>query len=412
MAVHKDRMIQITNKHFIMKRILVFGCMLAAMAGFTACTDDNTGNGGYEGINYIYLSTQEGKTTLYETDSDPLVVEVMLTAALDEDLVLDFSLAGAEGVVSLEGTPVTIKAGDKTASFNVVSNNANMLEAASNYTVGLAEDVVLPENVELKETLSFVVSPMTSEALTDAQKAVLEAYKASTGIDLSKYIGVVNVSTVITGTDPETYEPLDPRTVKGKSLITVSESATAEAPVLKMLTNAMGIEDHMYQILRSVTVDADDYWYGEYTLPCYETLMETLGWNKTSEEVFTMSLDGITFAADKSVAFLGAGLSQYEDEITIVPFDYSFTAYEREIAALADGSLDPSSDPDWAYDATANPYYHLNCDDITEDLYEGGNWIEASASVSETALTFTFCVYGCYLDGDYTRIVATYTPNN
>ena len=395
-----------------MKRILVFGCMLAAMAGFTACTDDNTGNGGYEGINYIYLSTQEGKTTLYETDSDPLVVEVMLTAALDEDLVLDFSLAGAEGVVSLEGTPVTIKAGDKTASFNVVSNNANMLEAASNYTVGLAEDVVLPENVELKETLSFVVSPMTSEALTDAQKTVLEAYKASTGIDLSKYIGVVNVSTVITGTDPETYEPLDPRTVKGKSLITVSESATAEAPVLKMLTNAMGIEDHMYQILRSVTVDADDYWYGEYTLPCYETLMETLGWNKTSEEVFTMSLDGITFAADKSVAFLGAGLSQYEDEITIVPFDYSFTAYEREIAALADGSLDPSSDPDWAYDATANPYYHLNCDDITEDLYEGGNWIEASASVSETALTFTFCVYGCYLDGDYTRIVATYTPNN
>ena len=395
-----------------MKRILVFGCMLAAMAGFTACTDDNTGNGGYEGINYIYLSTQEGKTTLYETDSDPLVVEVMLTAALDEDLVLDFSLAGAEGVVSLEGTPVTIKAGDKTASFNVVSNNANMLEAASNKTVGLAEDVVLPENVELKETLSFVVSPMTSEALTDAQKAVLEAYKASTGIDLSKYIGVVNVSTVITGTDPETYEPLDPRTVKGKSLITVSESATAEAPVLKMLTNAMGIEDHMYQILRSVTVDADDYWYGEYTLPCYETLMETLGWNKTSEEVFTMSLDGITFAADKSVAFLGAGLSQYEDEITIVPFDYSFTAYEREIAALADGSLDPSSDPDWAYDATANPYYHLNCDDITEDLYEGGNWIEASASVSETALTFTFCVYGCYLDGDYTRIVATYTPNN
>lgn len=395
-----------------MKRILVFGCMLAAMAGFTACTDDNTGNGGYEGINYIYLSTQEGKTTLYETDSDPLVVEVMLTAALDEDLVLDFSLAGAEGVVYLEGTPVTIKAGDKTASFNVVSNNANMLEAASNYTVGLAEDVVLPENVELKETLSFVVSPMTSEALTDAQKAVLEAYKASTGIDLSKYIGVVNVSTVITGTDPETYEPLDPRTVKGKSLITVSESATAEAPVLKMLTNAMGIEDHMYQILRSVTVDADDYWYGEYTLPCYETLMETLGWNKTSEEVFTMSLDGITFAADKSVAFLGAGLSQYEDEITIVPFDYSFTAYEREIAALADGSLDPSSDPDWAYDATANPYYHLNCDDITEDLYEGGNWIEASASVSETALTFTFCVYGCYLDGDYTRIVATYTPNN
>lgn len=395
-----------------MKKFMMFGCMLAAMAGFTACEDDTTGKDGYEGINYIYLSTQDGKTTLYETDSEPLVVEIMLTAALEEDLALDFTLTGTEGVVTLEGTPVTIKAGEKTASFNVVSNNANVLETATNYTVGLAVDVVLPENVELKEALAFVVSPMTSEALTDAQKAVLESYKASTGIDLSKYIGVVNVSTVITGTDPDTYEPLDPRTVTGKTLITLSESATAEAPVLKMLTNAMGIEDHMYQILRSVTVDADDYWYGEYTLDCYATLMDALNWNKTSEEVFTMSLDGITFGAEGAVEFLGQGLSQYEDEITIVPFDYYFTAYERELAAIASGDLDPSADPDWAYDATANPYYHLNCDDITEDYYEGGNWIEASASVSETALTFTFCVYGCFLDGDYTRIVATYTPNN
>ena len=393
-----------------MKKLLMFGCMLAAMAGFTAC--DDKGNGGYEGVNYIYLSTQESKTTLYETDETPLVVEVMLTAALEEDLVLDFALTGTEGVVSLEGCPVTIEAGSKTASFNIVSNNANVLEAAANYTVALASDVVLPENVELKEALAFVVSPMTAEALTDAQKAILEAYKTASGIDLSKYIGVVNVSTVITGTDPDTYEPLKPRTVTGKTLITLSESAVAEAPVLKMLTNAMGIEDHMYQVLRSVTVDADDYWYGEYTLPCFATLMETLGWNKTSEEVFTMSLDGITFGAEGAIEFLGDGLSQYEEEITIVPFDYYFTAYERELAAIESGDLDPSSDPDWYPDATANPYYHLNCDDITENDYEGDNWIEASASVSETALTFTFCVYGCTNDGDYTRVVATYTPNN
>ena len=398
-----------------MKKLLMFGCMLAAMAGFTACDDDNTGNGGYEGTNYIYLSTQEGKTTLYETDTDPLVVEVMLTAALEEDLVLDFALTGTEGVVSLEGNPVTIKAGEKTGSFNVVSNNANVLEATANYTITLASDADLPENVELKEPLAFVVTPVIVEEQdpTDEKAALLNAYKEATGIDLSKYIGLVNVSTVITGTDPDSGEPLEPKTVNGKTLIELSEEATAEAPVLKMTTNAMGIEDHMYQILRSVTVDADDYWYGEYTMPCYETLMTALNWNKTSEEVFSMSLDGITFDAEGAISFLGEGTSQYGDPIIIVPFDYSFTAYDRELAAIADGSLNPSEDPDWMSDATANPYYHLNCDDITEDWYEmEGNWIEASASVSETALTFTFCVYGCYLDYDYTRIVATYTPLN
>lgn len=398
-----------------MKKILMLGCMLAAMAGFTACEDDNTGNGGYEGINYIYLSTQEGKTTLYETDTDPIVVEVMLTAALQEDLALSFAINGTEGVVSIEGNPVTIKAGEKTGTFNIVSNNAGVLEASANFTVALAADADLPENVELKEALAFVVTPVVVEEQdpTDEKTALLNAYKEATGIDLTKYIGLVNVSTVITGTDPDSGEPLEPRTVNGKTLIELSESATAEAPVLKMATNAMGIEDYMYQILRSVTVDNDDYWYGEYTMPCYDALMTAINWNKTSEEVFSMSLDGITFGAEGAIEFLGQGLSQYEDEITIVPFDYSFTAYDRELAAIESGELDPSADPEWMYDATANPYYHLNCDDITEDWFEmEGNWIEASASVSETALTFTFCVYACSLDYDYTRIVATYTPNN
>lgn len=391
-----------------MKKLLMFGCMLAAMAGFTAC--DDKGGEGYQGVNYIYLSAQDGKTTLYEIDETPIVVEVMLTTALEEDLVLDFALTGTEGVVSLEGCPVTIEAGSKTASFNIVSNNANVLETAANYTVDLASDIVLPENVELNEALAFVVSPMTAEALTDAQKAILEAYRTSTGIDLSKYIGVVNVSTVITALDVETWEPVA-IPVTGKTLITLSESA-AETPVLKMITNPMGIEDYMYQVLRSKTVDNDEFWYGEYALDCYNTLMNAIDWNKTSEEVFSMSLDGIAFGAEGEIEYLGEGENEYGDPIVIVPFDYHYTAYERELAAIEAGDINPSEDAEWYPDATANPYFHLNCDDISEDLYgEGKYWVETTASVSETALTFTFCVYN-YYDDDYTRIVATYTPNN
>lgn len=392
-----------------MKKLMMLCCMVAAMAGFTAC--DEKGNGDYEGINYIYLSTQEGKTTLYETETSPLVVEVMLTAALDEDLVLDFALTGTEGVVTLEGCPVTIKAGEKTASFNVVSNNANLLEAAANYTVALASDVVLPENVELKDALAFVVSPMTAEALTDAQKAILEAYKTSTGIDLSKYIGVVNVSAVVTGTDIDSGEPLDPETKTGKTLITLSESATASVPVLKMLTNAMGIEDHMYQILRSVTVDYED-WYSEWAGESYNTLMEAIEWNADSEEVFTVSLDGITFNSDKTIDFLDTYIDEYDEECLRVPFDFSYTAYERELAAIAEGIINPEDDDEWAWDATANPYAHLNNSDIAYDWFEYGNWVECSAAVSNDSMTFTFCFYGCWLDSDFTKVEVTYTPNN
>ena len=330
----------------------------------------------------------------------------MLTKVLEEDLALTFALQGTEGVVELAGNPVTIKAGEKTASLDIVSLNENILEAAANYTLSLDASTVLPEGVALKDAFTFVVTPVAVEALTDAQKAIIEAYKTATGIDLSKYLGVVNVSTVITGTDPDTYEPLDPQTVPGKTIITLSESSTADVPVLKMIANPMGIQDHMYQILRSVTVDADDYWYGEYALECYASFMNAINWSKTSTEVFAMSLDGIKFNSDKSIEFLGDGKDQYDGDITVVPFDYSFSAYDRELA------VDIEKDDEWASDATANPYYHLNCDDITEDLYECGNWVEASAEISNESLVFTFCTYACYLDGDYTRVVATYTPNN
>ena len=386
-----------------MKKILFFSCIAAALLSFVGC--EETGND-YEGTNYIYLDSQDGKATIYETDEEPLTVTVTLTKALEEDLSLTFALQGTEGVVELDGNPVTIKAGEKTASLDIVSLNKNILEAAANYTLSLDASTVLPEGVALKDGFQFVVSPVSVDALTDAQKAIIEAYKTATGIDLSKYLGVVNVSTVITGTDPDTYEPLDPQTVTGKTIITLSESSTADVPVLKMIANPMGIQDHMYQILRSVTVDADDYWYGEYALECYASFMNAINWSKTSTEVFAMSLDGIKFNSDKSIEFLGDGKDQYDGDITVVPFDYSFSAYDRELA------VDIEKDDEWAPDATANPYYHLNCDDITEDLYEEGNWIEASAEISNESLVFTFCTYACYLDGDYTRVVATYTPNN
>ena len=388
-----------------MKKILFFSCIAAALLSFVGC--EETGND-YEGTNYIYLDSQDGKATIYETDEEPLTVTVTLTKALEEDLSLTFALQGTEGVVELDGNPVTIKAGEKTASLDIVSLNKNILEAAANYTLSLDASTVLPEGVALKDGLQFVVSPLSVDALTDAQKAIIEAYKTATGIDLSKYLGVVNVSTVITGTDPDTYEPLDPQTVTGKTIITLSESATDEMPALKMITNPMGIQDYMYRILRSVTVEDSEYWCDAESYPDNANLMKTIGWNAESAEVFSMSLDNIRCNADNSLTFVGVVLDQYEEEITIVPFDYSFTAYEREKVAIADGSF---TKDEYSYDATANPYYHLNNSDISEDGYEGGNWIEASAEISNENLVFTFCFYGCYLDGDYTRVVATYTPN-
>ncbi len=390
-----------------MKKISILGCIAAALMSIVGCEKPGAD---YEGTNYIYLSSEDGKTTIYESDSEPLTVEVMLTTSLAEDLTLTFALQGAEGVVALEGNPVTIKAGEKTATFDVVSLNANKLDAASNYTIILdAATSVLPEGVALKSSFQFTVAPMSVEALTDAQKEIIAAYKTATGIDLAKYVGALNVSVEYTAYDFTTEELLQPETFAGKTVITLSETSTAEAPVLKMVSNPMGIQDKMYALLRALTVEYTDYWCdGEY-FPDNVNLMNAINWNAESQETFSMSLDGITFGAEGAVEFVGTGLDQYGDEIAIVPFSYEFSAYKRELEAIANGTF--VKEDEYAFDCTANPAYHLNNSDISEDYYEEENYAEATAEIDANGnLVFTFCM-ATAMDSDYTKVVATYTPN-
>lgn len=390
-----------------MKRILTMGAAaLIIAAGTTSCEDPV--NNGYEGTNYIYLSSDN--TSMYGVPGESITVNVMLTTALENDAEITFAVENGDGIVELSGNPVTIPAGSTTASFEIACVDDIVLEQNVTCNVVLDESAANPEGINVRDTFSFTVMVADSGMLTDEQQAIIDGFRESTGIDLSKYIGLIDVSMVYTGTDPSSDEPLDPETIKGQTLITLSEASQTGKPVLKMLSNPMGIQDKMYEALRTVTVDNTEYWYAEYALPCYNILMTAINWTSTSDEVFTMSLDNIAVNEDGTVDFLGEGMNQYEEPITIVPFEYSFTAYDRELAAIQDGSLDPENTPDWAGDCTANPAYHLNCDDISEDYYEMGNWAQASASVSNESMTFSFCVYRCNFDSDYTRVTATYTP--
>lgn len=390
-----------------MKRILTMGAAaLIIAAGTTSCEDPV--NNGYEGTNYIYLSSDN--TSMYGVPGESITVNVMLTTALENDAEITFAVENGDGIVELSGNPVTIPAGSTKASFEIACVDDIVLEQNVTCNVVLDESAANPEGINVRDTFSFTVMVADSGMLTDEQQAIIDGFRESTGIDLSKYIGLIDVSMVYTGTDPSSGEPLDPETIKGQTLITLGEASQTGKPVLKMLSNPMGIQDKMYEALRTVTVDNTEYWYAEYALPCYNILMTAINWTSTSDEVFTMSLDNIAVNEDGTVDFLGEGMNQYEEPITIVPFEYSFTAYDRELAAIQDGSLDPENTPDWADDCTANPAYHLNCDDISEDDYGMGNWTQASASVSNESMTFSFCVYRCSFDWDYTRITATYTP--
>ena len=390
-----------------MKKILFFSCIAAALLSFVGC--EEAGNEGFEGTNYIYLESSSGKTTMWVEDENPLTVNVMLTKSLGEDLVLNFVVEGNNGFVELQDNPVTIGAGEKFATIALLPAENATLEGAENLKLTLDAATVLPEKVVLKGGFDFVVRSASVAALTTEQQAIIDAYKQSTGIDISKYLGLVDVNVEYTGYDNENEVPLDPVTFAGKTIITLSDESTAGSPVLKMVANAMGIEDKMYAALRAITVEDSEFWCNSDYYPVNAALMEAIGWNADSPETFSASLDGITLNSDQTIDFVGTGVDQFGDAIQIVPFMYDFSAYNRERLIVTDESIGRDEN---TMDATANPSYHLNHNNISDDEWEGGNWTEASASISSDAMTFTFCLYMSNNDYDYTRVVATYTPNN
>ena len=389
-----------------MKKTLIFNCMVAVFILFTGC--DQTGDNGYQGTNYIYLEAVDGKTTLVGED-DEITVDVHLTTSLAQDITLDFVVEGMENVLAVTGSQLTIPAGSKKASLKIAVADADGLPEVTHFKLGLADETVLPEKLRLDSEFSFALVVIEVPDLTEVQLESVATYLAATGINISRYLGEVTVNVEYVGFDNTNQRPLDPVEFTGTTVIALSEETTSSLPVLKMMVNPMGIQDKMYEVLRSMTVENSD-WCDAENYPDNTGLMNAIGWNATSQETYTMSLDGIRLNQDKTVDFLGTGVDQYGYEIVIVPFEYSFSAYDREVEAIADGTFE--KEEQYAFECTANPAYHMNNTTIAFDDCDYGHYREASAEISEEALVFTFCVYMCTNDYDYTRIVATYTPNN
>lgn len=395
-----------------MKRILLMCCAAAAMfVGMVSCEEPETG---YEGINYIYLEADEN--SIYDMEDAALEITVRLTTALDQDLVLTFDVSDdPDNLIVLEDNPVTIPAGSTTAVLAVKSMPISSESAV--FSITLDDSTVLPENVSWSEDFRFSVLSSALDDLTQEQLAIVDAYSEATGIDLTKYIGIVNVTAVYTAPTEDGY-PMQSETITATTAITLSDQSTAEQPVLKMTYNPMGIQTKMYDKLKASTYDNQD-WSSDWNFECFKVLMEEVPW--TDNETFSMSLDGIRPQSDGTVEFV-ADKSYYDDDyeedvkLFIVPFEYSFSLYEKEQQAMAEGRIgtEATSEQYWDESATYSPLFYLNCYDTTEETateeFEPANWVESSASISNEKMVFTFCLFN-YVDYGYTKVVATYTPS-
>ena len=133
-------------------------------------------------MNKIYLSAQD--PVIEEMEDTPLTVSVDLTSACEQDMSFNFKILNDEdGILKLENNPVVIPAGSKSATFQVVSNQKELLVEDTYFDIGISE---LPSwNMELSAVLKVRVKPNPQiPQLTEAQKALIEGYKTKYGICL------------------------------------------------------------------------------------------------------------------------------------------------------------------------------------------------------------------------------------
>lgn len=319
-----------------MKKItFMLMCMLAMLTGFSACSNDNN-DGDKQMTNYVSISAA-GNNIINEDDDEEVKFNILIGNTLTADATINLSLEGNDdNVATISPSTIALKAGAKTASFTVKSNKKSLLKSDRVLTV---KATFSDANMKTDgKAVTLTIKPDSDiPVLTAEQQKLIEGYKQNFNIDLTKILGKVKVDTKVTFNDDDKIDinnNNDTRSFSGVTIITLSEKATADKPVLKMVSNAMGMAAFNYEMLRKRTVEDTEFWT---QMPYSKAVMENINYDY-NKETFTMTLDGIEVnPSDMTLKFTGSKVNVYDVEITTVPFDYTFSAWDR-LKARADAN--------------------------------------------------------------------------
>ena len=386
----------------------------------TSCSNDIDYT--YKGSNYIQISTADAPA-IAENDDRPVTVDVLLATAVETDATIHFELSGNEdGVLNMENDGnVLIKAGEKKASFKIASNHKSLLNTQKVLTLKVKD--FTDSRMRVWNELKLIAKPSpTLPELTEEQIELIEGYRERYGVNLNRFIGEVkcHVTVIYPADDIGIFYDEETRSFEGKSVITLSDNATAERPILKMIDNPLGLTSFLWEILKKETVENDEGWMDQ---PYNQAMVKAINFSEDEEE-FKVLLDNIELEPEtQSISFVTTVQDINGDDLENVPFEYSFTACDRWKTMGEQGKTVSVLDGDsWVeysvaeliteYTTTLDPIAYLLYSSIDEDTWENepSDFIESKGSFNEDTFTFQFSWDHAYSAG-YTQIYVTYTLN-
>lgn len=389
---------------------LILGLLVVA---FYSCSDDN--DNGYAGLNETYITAEGTKALTYGEEGQKISAKLTLSKKVKEATVLKLKVVDGSGVkvdvVQIVPESITIEAGARESAFEIVLNKGGAVLSERRLTVSIESQGL----IKAREDLPIVVKPaIFIRELTEKQRVLLEAYEAK-GMNIAPFLGKVKVKTTIHSakdSNLKDFATAFTKEVEGISVLTLSDKATETQPVLKMTENPMGMTEFFYYLLRKETVENDEFWYGEYAGPSYKKVMDLINWNRKSKETFSVALDGINVGEVKkgvsNLEYIGKQKNSLGDDINVVPFAFSYTAWDRLQEKVKEGNSVAKSSLE--SDGTSNPSYYLNKENISNDEFGGGAFKETTGSIDFTKGKIVFEFLTSHATGaDYLQVKAEYS---
>lgn len=394
-------------KTFFLQKTAIFAIIFFVIF-ITSCSNDDTVDGGFDGENKIVLKAVNN-LSMQDNATDQLEIEVLLISSLSETLELEFALSNNNVsdkiIAEIVNPKIILIPGEKKAVLTIASKTNRVLTEATKIQINMIKN---SSSLKLEKPLEITVTPLRNvENLTPAQIELLDGYKKQ-GLDLYPLMGEVDVTGEINFPGNEYFLPLNQPElipITGKTVITLSDKATVEKPVLKMVSNPMGIEAYLYSLFRAITIDDEETWTAQ---PASQAIMELINLTPDSQESFLVTLDDIEVdLKTKKVYFLGKSKDMFGSEYTIVPFGFEYSAWNRLKALIDSGDTYAAEN----YEMSGwmiNPAYSINQSDITKDPYMNDTWIESKATLADDMLQFNFIMDYEYNAGGYIQFKVEY----
>ena len=393
--------------NFISK--LAMGIFIAL--NIVSCSKNDDSAPQYSGENRVYITAEGDKVLTLGEANQKIEAKISLTTKVNVDTAIRLKVVDMQGkisdLVSLSANPIIISKEAREATLiitlspNISISEEQRLKVTFESVTGLIA----------QEDLAIVVKPsVVVTNLTPAQRQLLNAYKAK-GIDLYPFMGKVKVTGTIFSPADGNAEPFVKeftREINGSTLITLSDLATSDSPVLKMTDNPMGLTEFWYFLMKKNTIENEEYFC---VLPAAQAIMPLINWNKNSKETFGVTLDNIKIGVPSNgvsqIEYIHKTKDLYDSLIDMVPFQFTYSAYDRFKKLVDEGN--PVAIENNGQTGVPNPIYYLNTTDILSDKYEKGAWKASKGSINftEKKMSFEFLISHEY-GGDYIIVKIEY----